>query len=59
MTPVLNIIYTRGTVRALARFAPLFTDHTGWRYRLVANGCTAAPLTSSSCCTASPRPTTG
>ncbi|RSM53955.1 hypothetical protein DMB66_37905 [Actinoplanes sp. ATCC 53533] len=40
MTPVLNIIYTRGTVAALARFAPLFTDHTGWRYRLVANGCT-------------------
>ncbi|SDT74449.1 hypothetical protein [Actinoplanes derwentensis] len=40
MTPILNIIYTRGTVAALARFAPLFTGHTGWRYRLVANGCT-------------------
>ncbi|RSM53954.1 hypothetical protein DMB66_37900 [Actinoplanes sp. ATCC 53533] len=39
-TPTVNVIYTRGTVAALARFAPLFTDHTGWRYRLVANGCT-------------------
>lgn len=38
--PVVNVIYIRGAVTALARFAPLLTRHTPWRYRLVANGCT-------------------
>ncbi|SDT74446.1 hypothetical protein [Actinoplanes derwentensis] len=41
-TPTVNIIYTRGTVNALGRFAPMFTEHTYWRYRLVVNGCSTA-----------------
>ncbi|MEH1124825.1 hypothetical protein [Micromonospora sp. CPCC 206061] len=39
MTPTVNVIYIRGTVAALGRFAPLLTTHTPWTYRLVANGC--------------------
>jgi hypothetical protein len=37
--PTVNILYIRGTVAALGRFAPLLTRHTPWSYRLVANGC--------------------
>ncbi|GIF01551.1 hypothetical protein [Paractinoplanes rishiriensis] len=40
MIPTVNVLYIRGVVTALARFAPLLVEHTGWRYRLVANGCT-------------------
>jgi hypothetical protein len=40
VTPTINVIYVRGAVTTLARFAPLLTQHTPWSYRLVANGCT-------------------
>lgn len=39
-----NVIYIRGTVGALGRFIPLLVQHTPWRFRLVANGCTPAEV---------------
>jgi hypothetical protein len=44
MTPTVNVLYISGVVEALARFAPLLTEHTGWSYRLIANGCTPDEL---------------
>lgn len=45
MNVTVNVIYTRGTVAALGRFAPLLTEHTPWSYRLIANGCPPAEVT--------------
>jgi ubiquinone/menaquinone biosynthesis C-methylase UbiE len=42
--PTVNVLYIHGVVEALARFAPLLAEHTGWSYRLVANGCTPAEV---------------
>ncbi|MEV4625700.1 hypothetical protein AB0J90_05355 [Micromonospora sp. NPDC049523] len=41
MTICMNIIYTAGTVHALARFVPLLVANTPWRFRLVSNHCAA------------------
>jgi hypothetical protein len=37
--PTFNVLYLPGTVRPLVDFARSLADHSGFRFRLVANGC--------------------